>query len=472
MSALDDIIDQIRDQAGADFAFILSRRARLVTRHAPENMPEEGRAALVAVAEPLLGSDRVALRTMPREALVPYGGAAPVDVFVGAREAAIVCVVMATWSDQSQVMAAIESGFASLDRLIGNELAKRGGDTSRRKKSQEAPPAPGSQSGRAGPSRRPPTAPPSSRSGATAKEAAASASSQQQKVKAPWGRAANRRTMIGVDDPSSAIAKARISTPIPKAPGSSSGRSAAKGRTQRPPPFAMPAPKNRTQRPPAMGAPVAEAKEPGLGRGTLPFIPGDSSPTQQALRALANRPRATAPEITVGEARIGHATLVAIELEASSPQISFGAAPLGRETLAAIDASVVPQGSAKGSAPDLRVTLASMPDIDPEELEPLDRHTLPFTETASDAKRAYDLAAKRRGVEPPDVRVRLATLDFDTKTAVLEEKNTELAEAAKRARQKAEAQSKRNSNIDAWHDALTELVGDENKSARKKPRAK
>ncbi len=460
MSALDDIIDLIRDKAGADFAFILSRRGRLVTRHAPENMPEEGRLGLVSAAEPLLGSDRVALRTMPREAIVPYGGAAPVDVYIGAREAAIVCVVMATWSDQSQVMGAFEMGFTELDRLIGDELAKRGRTEvgKRRKTMAPIPPAPGSSSGRAA-SRKPPPAAPSSSAG------------QRSKTSVPPARA-NRRTILGVDDPSAEGAREVAplpKVPVPKAPGSSSGR--GRGRTQRPPPFSMPsAQKSRTQRPPAPAAVATLPKD--FGRGTLPFIPGDNSPTQQALRAIAAAPRAPGPDITIGEARIGHATLVAIELEASAPQISFGAAPLGRETLAAIDASVVPQGSSSGAAPELRVTLASMPDLDPDELEPLDRHTLPFTESAADAKKAYEDAAKLRAAEPPDVRVRLASLDFETKSAVLEEKSGELAEAARRARAKAMSESKRNSNIDAWHDALNELVGDDGKSGRKKPRPK
>jgi hypothetical protein len=459
VSALDDIIDLVRDRAGADFAFILSRRGRLVTRHAPENMPEEGRLTLVSAGETVIGTDRIALRTMPRESLVPYGGAAPVDVYVGAREAAIMCVVMATWTDQSQVEPAFELGFGELDRLIGDELAKRGrADSSKKKKglASQIPPAPGSSSGRS--SKRAPASSPGELPG---------------KGSVPPPRAA-RKTIVGIDDPTVLpglpLGKAKQPSVIPKAPGSSSGRSAGgKGRTQRPPPFTLP--KTRTQRPPAAAAPPPKAGSKDWGRGTLPFIPGDTSTAQQALRALASQARATGPEITIGEARIGHATLVAIELEQAAPQISFGAAPLGRETLAAIDASEVPQGSS-GSAPELRVSLASMPDIDPSELEPIDRQTLPFTEPAVDAKRAYEDAAKRRAAEPPDVRVRLASLDFETKSAVLEERSAELAEAARRARLKAQEQSKRNSNIEAWHDALNELVDDGKSAKKKQPRPK
>jgi hypothetical protein len=113
-----------------------------------------------------------------------------------------------------------------------------------------------------------------------------------------------------------------------------------------------------------------------------------------------------------------------------------------------------------------------MPEIDPTELEPIDRQTLPFTEAAADMKRSFDEAVKRRAMEPPDVRVRLSALDWDVKAAVLEEAKPDLEEAARKARLKAQEQTKRNSNIEAWHDALSEIVGEETKAARKRPRAK
>ncbi len=468
MSALDEIIDLVRDRAGADFAFILSRRGRLVTRHAPENMPEEGRADLVAAGETVLGTDRVALRTIPREAIVPYGGAAPIDVFVGAREAAIVCVVLATWSDQSAVFSAFELAFAGLDKLIEAELSKRKPESSRRRKTLApgAPAPPESSSGRSGGTRRPPSPAPSSTGGT------------RTKTLMPPGRG-QRKTMLGIDEPAIAAAvastkAARSEAPIPRAPGSSSGR--GRGRTQRPPPFSMgAAPRNRSQTKPnaSNGAIDPVDREPQLGRGTLPFVPGDNSPTQQVLRSLTTPSRVpSGPEITIGEAPIGRATMAAIELEVQAPQISFGTAHMGRETMAAIDASVVPLGKGHGSAPDLRVTLASMPEIDTRELEPIDRQTLPFTEAAADMKRSFDEAVKRRAMAPPDVRVRLSALDWDVKAAVLEEAKPDLEEAARKARLKAQEQTKRNSNIEAWHDALSEIVGEETKAARKRPRAK
>ena len=48
MSFLDEIIDRVAEACGADFAFVLSRRGRLVTQNAPKDMPEQGRAELAA----------------------------------------------------------------------------------------------------------------------------------------------------------------------------------------------------------------------------------------------------------------------------------------------------------------------------------------------------------------------------------------------------------------------------------------
>jgi len=80
--ALDEVIDRIRDDAGADFAFVLTQRGRLVTKNAPRDMPEVGRAKLVGAAQALGGPGKVGELTMPRADLVRFGGAAPVDVFV------------------------------------------------------------------------------------------------------------------------------------------------------------------------------------------------------------------------------------------------------------------------------------------------------------------------------------------------------------------------------------------------------
>ena len=112
--------------AGGDFAFVLTRKGRLVTARAPRDMPEEGRDRLVRAARPVLGTDRIAELTLPREDLVPYGGAAPVDVYLGvAAEQAIVCVVMASWADRMRVAAALSSGIKDIEPLLRRGLPTR-----------------------------------------------------------------------------------------------------------------------------------------------------------------------------------------------------------------------------------------------------------------------------------------------------------------------------------------------------------
>ena len=131
MRTVEQIVEQIRTTAGGDFAFVLTRKGRLVTYRAPRDMPEEGRNRLVRAARPVLGTDRIVELTVPREELVPYGGAAPVDVYLGvAAEQAIVCVVMATWADKLRVASAIAAGLTAIEPLLkrGLPAMRRPGD--------------------------------------------------------------------------------------------------------------------------------------------------------------------------------------------------------------------------------------------------------------------------------------------------------------------------------------------------------
>ncbi|HVY44407.1 MAG TPA: hypothetical protein VHB21_00955, partial [Minicystis sp.] len=71
-SKLDDIVDGIRARAGADFAFVLTRRGRLITVDAPREMPESGRMRLVRAARPLVGTSQTLQVSLARQELVPY----------------------------------------------------------------------------------------------------------------------------------------------------------------------------------------------------------------------------------------------------------------------------------------------------------------------------------------------------------------------------------------------------------------
>ncbi len=155
MASLDHIIDSVCEASGADFAFVLTRRGRLATKRAPQDMPEAGRNEIVALADAIL-KQRSAMRhcEMPRQALVPYGGAAPIDVYVAAREEAILVVVMATFTSQNRVGAAMAQGLVDLDALLemeGSKRSRRRGAAPDAKKSR--PPAAKSSRG----SLRPPT---------------------------------------------------------------------------------------------------------------------------------------------------------------------------------------------------------------------------------------------------------------------------------------------------------------------------
>jgi hypothetical protein len=128
---VEQIVEQIRAAAGGDFAFVLTRKGRLVTYRAPREMPEDGRNRLVRAARPLLGTDRIVAITLPREELVPFGGAAPVDVYLGvAAEQAIVCVVMASWADMARAEPALSAGLRAIEPLLrrGLPAGKRSGD--------------------------------------------------------------------------------------------------------------------------------------------------------------------------------------------------------------------------------------------------------------------------------------------------------------------------------------------------------
>jgi hypothetical protein len=124
---VEQIVEQIRAGCGADFAFVLTRKGRLVTYRAPRDMPELGRNRLVRAARPIVGTDRIIELTLAREELVPYGGAAPVDVYLGvAAEQAIVCVVMATWADKLRVAPELGAGLRTIEPLLRRGLPSAG----------------------------------------------------------------------------------------------------------------------------------------------------------------------------------------------------------------------------------------------------------------------------------------------------------------------------------------------------------
>ena len=319
MRNVEQIVEQIRVAAGSDFAFVLTRKGRLVTHRAPRDMPEVGRARLVRAARPLSGSDRIIELTLAREELVPYGGAAPVDVYLGVvAEQAIVCVVVATWAEKRHVAVALETGMASIEPLL------RRGLPSGRRALPDAEPAKGS----------------------------------------PFVR--------GHDAPGPSV-----------------------------PPAPAPRRDLRAPRLPRMSSqPEITLGEAPLGRASMAAI---------RREAVAN---SSSPDIVVSEAPLGRASMAAIRREesagGSSPEISVTEGTLGRASMAAIDQEGSPRVSSSPEA--IRVELVSLTDVDIH-MQPNDRMTLPWVEAPADSKRAADAAVLGRKLSPPRVTLRVEEVD-------------------------------------------------------------
>jgi hypothetical protein len=355
---LEQIVEQVRTAAGGDFAFVLTRKGRLVTHRAPRDMPEEGRMRLVRAARPIVGTDRVVQVTVPREELVPYGGAAPVDVYVSVvAEQAILCVVMASWADMLRAAPAIAEGMKAIAPLL-----RRGLPSPRR--AADVEPAKGSPYV-AGRTNAPPPA--------------------------------------SVPPPESGPFVDLRASLLPEVPGDPSQPDIALGE----------APLGREsfiavhRDAITASAPEISVAEAPLGRETMVAI------RREAMGG------GSLPEITVGEAPLGRESMAAIRHEAgvggSLPEITVGEAPLGRESLAAIEVDTA-KGKRPSSSPDaLRVELLSVPDgevpANPRATLPWverpARATLPWVEAPVDAKRAADAQKLGRKLASPRVTIKL-----------------------------------------------------------------
>ncbi|MFT3772048.1 MAG: hypothetical protein QM820_42115 [Minicystis sp.] len=425
MRTVEQIVEQIRAAAGGDFAFVLTRKGRLVTHRAPRDMPEEGRTRLVRAARPLVGTDRVIEVTVPREELVPFGGAAPVDVYIGVvAEQAIVCVVMASWADKLRVTPAIEAGM----RAIG-PLLRRGLPTARRS-TADVEPAKGSPYV---PERSPSVPPPADsapfvdlRASLIPEVPRAASLPDITLGEAALGReslvAVRREAAAGGSAPEITIGEAAL------------GRAslAAIGREGM---LAGSLPEISIGEAPLGRESLVAIGREGMAGGSAPEITvSEARLGRETLVAIGREGMAggSLPEITVSEAPLGRESLAAIRREAgpSAPEITLGQAPLGRESLAAIEQERGPRPRPASSPEGIRVELVSGPDIEvaegdrltlpwaepPAAPAPAGRATLPWVEPPADAKRASDAARLGRKLAPPKVTIKLEEAD----AAVLE----------------------------------------------------
>lgn len=380
MVDLDAVSDQAYVAAGADFAFVITRRGRLVTRRAPSDMPREGRGRIMDAALSLGDRSRLGHVEMPREELVPYGGAAPIDVYFGVAAEAILCVVMPTWADRHGVLPALEHGLRAIDE--GAPAAARPARAGhRRSPSRPRGEAPPSLARRHAAEVREP--PPSTCVAAAPCEAPPPPS----RCAVPPSPPARRRSAV-----------AGLVVLANGGPPRSLARPVALCDAP-PPPADSPRPAASPQ-----GVRIGEAP---LGRERLATID----------RELGGAPPSL-PEIRVGAASVGHETLAAIEAELQQP-VRPGSTPeamrldlvsISRESLLEIAAEEARQATA-GPRP-------SMPLVRPERL------TRPRVEAPEDARRMAKAEKLARKTAPPEVNLELVEPEHELTDAAPAERRT------------------------------------------------
>lgn len=368
---LHDVAREVAKTAAADFAFVLSQAGLLVTRDAPREMPDSGRMKILWAC-PAGKNGEVTHLEMSREDLVPFGGAAPIDVFaVRVEDTAILVAVMSTWNDKANVVLALTTGAATLGEMI--RKAKRARAQKGVARKGEAP----------------------------RKEKGATAGARRERTSAlpPEG---TRRERVATLPPESG--KRERTSALPPDGTRRARASVLPGAP----------PKERTSSlPRAPGA----AKKSARPRGSEPEITlGEASVGRETLIAIElTRPRSPSePDITVGEATVGRETLYAIE--AAMPRAMPGPAPdgvrvqldsMGRETLAEIEHIEAVQSSRR-------------PTVE-EPLVLSDRRTLPWVDSPAALKRSMEAKVAARGRAAPDVKVTVEEMDPEALEMALRE---------------------------------------------------
>jgi hypothetical protein len=497
---IDDVVDRARAATGADFAFILTLRARLVTRNAPRDMPALGRSRIVHQALDLLTTSRIGVLTLPRQELVPFGGAAPVDVFVAvAASRAVIALVMPSWAKKTPVLPSLVDAVNELEPLIA---AAAGGRLSRSELTAESLPslprlAPIVVPVSFTPTRRsvPPPLPSrearetqarAARETGEAREAGearetATPTPTRRSVPPPLPSREVRETQTRAARESREVRETRETRGTSgkgKRKGSWSG--IATKAAAEPEKVTRPEKPDKTK---AASPPGSKAKRRGPMAGLLSL-----AGSKMATPAMRKPPRITtndsAPEITVSAATVGRATLEAIELDERSSE--------GRK--------VSPGSSRRGTSPDIRVELASLSPLSEREIRREEaaqmqsqaaaadriltvverRVTQPWVEAPADTKRAADAATSSRRPAPPKVPLKLEEADEAILQALLLDgiepgavdedaspasgsRGVSLVDAATAL---ADAPRPKLSSIDSWRAALEQTIAHEESSRR------
>ncbi|MRG90789.1 hypothetical protein [Polyangium spumosum] len=125
MSQLDDVVERVRVDADAIYAFVLSRRGELVTKGGPREIPEGARKTLASAADVVAGTDRVVLVRLAHGELVSRAGSLPLDCHVGvAANRAVLCLVVRGGVEARRVTNALRIGLRAIEPMINRAAEK------------------------------------------------------------------------------------------------------------------------------------------------------------------------------------------------------------------------------------------------------------------------------------------------------------------------------------------------------------
>jgi hypothetical protein len=123
VSQLDEVIERVRRDADALYAFVLTRRGQLVTHGALRDLPRATTDALMVAADTVAGTDRVVTVRLTHRDFAPRAIAEPVECRVGvASERAVVCLVMRGNGDGRRSVAALQVGLRVIEPMLSRVL--------------------------------------------------------------------------------------------------------------------------------------------------------------------------------------------------------------------------------------------------------------------------------------------------------------------------------------------------------------
>lgn len=128
MSQLDEVVERVRVEADALYAFVLTRRGQVVTKGGPSEIAEAGRTALAAAADLVAGTDRVVTVKLSHGEIVQRAGRLALDCHVGvAAGRAVLCLVVRGGIDPRRATTALQVGLRAIEPMISRAISRSGG---------------------------------------------------------------------------------------------------------------------------------------------------------------------------------------------------------------------------------------------------------------------------------------------------------------------------------------------------------